>query len=947
MRENIKSKREMEQQVDMNADQIKILQEKLKSLENLREELGEEFFTIQETKIKQELENLILAGGDVVKGNKKVSADRNSVAIGGNAENVNIYLGRYEGKIPRTEAEIRRIYCQYIAQQAGVLALRGIDRTESDLASQRHTLSLAGVYTGLDIQLATTDEAMQEMLTRGKWSEVNPFHDQGVEVIRKASQNLKENSRLVSALEAAVLSRKMVLLGDPGSGKTTFVNYLTRILALQDFEKIPVWPEKEQDILPVVVILRDFQRWARKQEETQPTSNLLWEYILHDLKTKNLLFAAGLLENVLENGKAILLLDGLDEVPPGDERIFVRKTVLAFHARYSLNRFLITCRVRSYENKKWQLPESIFDYFILAPFSEKKISEFVRAWYSEVAQKWNVPLERTALLSEKLLKAVAERRDLARLAPNPLLLTVMALVHTEYGELPDKRAQLYQQAVDVLLWRWEQEKSKEAEGQSKMLALLREAGRDRNDLLRVLGKLAFEAHQNGGDTKDPDALSGVSQGELLAALRVLHPDASLDWAEALINTMRLRAGLLLDRDGLVFTFPHRTFQEYLAGTYLAVQPDFPRMAADLISGGSFWRMVVLLAVGHSVHNLNNSYVPLGLIAELCPEKSVNSESGWGCVVLAGEALLEMGINRAEDNEAGRNLLQRVRRNLTRIVEEGLGEPLLRSEAGDVLGDLEDPRFDPQNFSLPCLFRSQPEAFYGFVKIPAGKFLMGSREDDPDAYEDEFPQHEVDIPYDYWISRYPVTVAQFKAFVENSGFKIRDKDSIQEKPNRPVRYVNWFEARAYCEWLNGKLDFVPQGYVLRLPTEAEWEKAARGNQQNKYPWGNQKWHKNLANIGQSRIQHPTTVGMYPLGAVEKGIFDLGGNLFEWTQSLFKKYPYNRSDGRENMENKGNRVHRGGSWIDGDRLARCSVRDGNFPVDWGNAIGFRIVVSLAFC
>jgi formylglycine-generating enzyme required for sulfatase activity len=909
------------------------LKKKIASFEILRDDLDNEMV---DKKIV-ELQALIQTAGGIA-----VLGDINTE--GGDFVNrdkiINIYQGRYEGQDPRTDAEKRQIYCQYIAQRAGALPLRGMDRKESDAGSKRSTLSLAGVYTGLDIQQSTSEKMMEDMLAKGKWRE------KGLKDVRNLAKDDEDKIRPISALEAATLSRKWVLLGDPGSGKTTFVNYLTQVLAQQNFENLSAWKEEERGILPIVIILRDFYRWAQSKGENKANANHLWKFICHDLETKNLLFAEKLLENALEGGKAILMFDGLDEVPPGDARAFVRDSVLAFHVRYDKNRFLVTCRVLSYQNEKWQLPKEDFLSFELAPFSQEKIADFIKAWYGEVAQKWNVPTERTATLTEKLLGAV-QRTDLARLAPNPLLLTVMALVHTEYGELPDSRAQLYQQAVDVLLWRWEQEKSKEHGGLSQMMALLQEADRDRNDLLLVLGKLAFEAHQNGGDTEDPDAVSGISQSELLAAIRELHPQRSLDWAEKILDAMRLRAGLLLDRDGTVFTFPHRTFQEYLAGTHLASLPDFPTKAKELVEAGSFWRVVVLLAAGHLAHNTLNRSMPLMLANELCPEEARDDEIGWRRVALAGETLLELGVNRAKDSETGKSVLKRVRTRLTQIVEEGLWMPPLRAEAGGILGNLGDPRFDARKFYLPRLYKQLPEEQHGFVKIPAGTFWMGSKENDEEAYSDERPQHEVNIPYDYWIARYPVTVAQFRAFVEESGHEIGDRRSINESPNSPVRYVNWHEARAYGKWLEDKLDFLPKGYQVRLPTEAEWEKAARGGDARRYPWGNADWHEDLANIDDSKIGHPTPVGMYPRGATSSGVCDLSGNLFEWIQSSWKDYPYDAEDGREELDAKGvSRVLRGGSWYSYNRGARCASRYSRAPDVRYYYIGFRIVVSLVF-
>lgn len=244
----------------------------------------------------------------------------------------------------------------------------------------------------------------------------------------------------------------------------------------------------------------------------------------------------------------------------------------------------------------------------------------------------------------------------------------------------------------------------------------------------------------------------------------------------------------------------------------------------------------------------------------------------------------------------------------------------------------------------------------FCRIPAGKFLLGSAESDKQAYDDEKPQHSVDIPYDYWLARFPVTNEQFAQYAKAAGTN-HPVSNWQVKKDHPVTQVSWKDAMAYCQWLHDLLKGqLPQNCVLRLPTEAEWEKAARwkpspdGRGQVKgealvYPWGN-TFDANKCNTAENGIGGTTSVGKYsPQGDSPYGCAEMSGNVWEWTHSLFKPYPYQAGDGRENEKASGNRVLRGGSWASNDGYARCAFRL-DFP--YGTLLdyrGFRVVASPA--
>jgi len=231
----------------------------------------------------------------------------------------------------------------------------------------------------------------------------------------------------------------------------------------------------------------------------------------------------------------------------------------------------------------------------------------------------------------------------------------------------------------------------------------------------------------------------------------------------------------------------------------------------------------------------------------------------------------------------------------------------------------------------------------FLRVPAGAFLMGSADDDKLAYDDEKPQHSVEMPYDYWMARFPVTNALYNAYIEAKGMKhpVRDWEG---KKDHPVVNVNWKDAMAYCRWLEDVMRAeLPPGLVLRLPSEAEWEKAARGSNGRIYPWGNQ-FDPNKCNTREGGKGGTMPVGAYsPRGDSPYGCADMSGNVWEWTRSVKKAYPYKAEDGREDEKTTESRVLRGGSFDNYLRNARCAIRSWLGPLYFNRDDGFRVVVS----
>jgi formylglycine-generating enzyme required for sulfatase activity len=230
----------------------------------------------------------------------------------------------------------------------------------------------------------------------------------------------------------------------------------------------------------------------------------------------------------------------------------------------------------------------------------------------------------------------------------------------------------------------------------------------------------------------------------------------------------------------------------------------------------------------------------------------------------------------------------------------------------------------------------PEIYIELVRIPAGEFTMGSQANDPFAYEDEMPQHKVYL-LDYFIARTPTTIEQFNVFAQATDFKMPVAMSqVDPRAKHPITQVSWHDAYAFCAWLS-KL----KGLWIRLPSEAEWEKAARGSDARIWSWGDTSPTILEANI-DSPSKTTTPVGMCsPRGDSPFGCADMIGNVWEWTRSRFRPYPYQHDDGREQTGDLGMRVVRGGSFFAKANRARCAGRMRQPPNNrFEQDIGFRI-------
>ncbi len=876
--------------------------------------------------------------------------------------------------------ELYKAYLNLVFEIAGRLQLSGIDPKAA--SEQNSSLSLGGIYTAL-----MTRSFIDKNEKEGKPSQ--------------APSNDREEDR-ISALTKTDQEARLVLLGDPGSGKSTFVNFLALCLAGDALQHPNInvklltapLPEEDEDssdqpsqswrhgaLLPVRVVLRDFvARGLPPKGEVCQACHLL-KFLTSELTASGLKEYAPFLEKHLHEKGGIFLFDGLDEVPEADERREqIKQMVENVASAFPKAHILITSRTYAYQGQGWRLNES-FAVAELAPFSRAQISQFTQRWYAQVALTRKLDPQDAQGRAQLLKERIFSNERLYELAERPLLLTLMASLHAwRGGNLPEKREQLYSDTVDLLLDWWQAPKSVR-DSQGKVInqdpSLEEWLKVDREQVRKLLNKLAFEAHAAQSKLV---GTADIPQANLVTGLmRITKKEIR---HALLIEFLRDRAGLLLPRGEGVYTFPHRTFQEYLAACWLT-DDDYPDTLMKLAcQSPDRWREVTLLAGAKAVRGSSASLWSLvdALCDQDCGANPLPQDQQWGAQ-LAGQLIIE-SADLTQLSERYQRKTDRVKSWLARILGDTVLPARERVLAGRNLAILGDHR--PEVMTVGGM---------QFCFVPEGPFTMGEGDE----------EHEVRLPA-FWMAQFPVTQAQFAEFTKARGYlqegywqeakahgvwsKLGFK-GYDNKPrtapkeygmpfclaNHPVVGVSWYEALAFCRWMEarGKEEgWLPQGYTVKLPSEAEWEKAARSQptgqgkegfpvirpitgvveqgewltarslpDAQEYPWKG-KFDSENANIDDTGIGSTSAVGCFAGGMSAYGCQEQSGNVWEWTSSLYLDYLYS-AEKSEQPESKDRRVLRGGSWGNSEFNARCAYRYRDYPDDFRDDYGFRVVVA----
>ncbi|MBI4670608.1 MAG: SUMF1/EgtB/PvdO family nonheme iron enzyme [Chloroflexi bacterium] len=865
----------------------------------------------------------------------------------------------------QTFARILGEYQDWIGKAYNRARLYGLESIKAE--HKQRVRSLAEVFVPLTLRrFAPPQREEIEALaghTRDNVSQIKAY----LELVRSKQ---KESEPI--ALEKLLLEKeRLALIGGAGCGKSTLLAFLAAGLTLHAQTGAPLpfaLPRGITTLVPLIIplrYLREYQRLCQQsptERLTNPRVGTLAGFVPWYLKHRNsvLEVSEDFFDRLLLGGGCLVMLDGLDEVVSRHERGRVKQQVEELaNEIYPKNRFIVTAREAGYSQDA--VFGDDFARFDVQPLEPEQIATLVENWCRQLYPGEVEKKTRELVDAIQEINARRIEQDLDPLISTPLMTTMVVSVSWGETKLPRERAKLYEAAVSVILQA--QYLRDDADGVRQELVEWGGAWDAQRDWL---AHIALEMHKGGR------AGAAVNEDRLREILRAVLPPDKL---EQFIETVRARGGLFEERAEL-FQFVHLTFQEFLAARLLTKQRTDAWRELGKHLAEAWWRETLLLLYGYAL-------VDYGKYAEQYLEwlstQPADSAHRLAGLELAGAAVLELEKPNPELQTQQAKLLANALEN------PNLHAPgVLRANAGNTLARLGDTRTGVMvnENGLPDLL---------FCEIPYEDFWMGSSKNkndphyDPEAYDDELGQR---VKYKfkntkagdkYYITRYPITNAQFDAFVEQkeNGYQKREfwtdagwqwrRDRIANEkyggvydlPNHPVVNVTWYEAAAFCKWVgsklqvagykvqvwrDGKIETCDVGPVTcRLPSEAQWEKAARTSDGRKYPWGKDITPEH-ANYDETGIGATSAVGCFPRGMNEYGVLDMSGNVWDWCATKWvENYQEYGTQEDNSLEGDALRVLRGGSFNLDARFVRCAWRNWDNPDIRSLYRGFRVGLS----
>lgn len=884
-------------------------------------------------------------------------ADNGGASVGGDVELVVVtnngsinYITQLLTNIPSNPINLKREianYLKWIMGRYGVIKLEGIVRNNKQIIE----LTLDQAY----VPLQAASESQRQTISL---NQVLPY------------------------------GKRIVITGGPGSGKTTVLLHiawaLAKALACDDpqfaLEKLGIGGSIP---LPIFIPLNAYVSYLRSLPEgSSAESHTLAAFIPTYLIQRHSSFhlPPDFFDQLIRNGAGVvLLLDGLDEVPDEETRTEVTQAIEDLViGREDRIRVVVTCRTTAY--KGGTVLGYGFQEIRVLPLTTQHIIRIIDRAYAAIESNPEKQREYSSSLIHGIQQLESTRRkylnvEVERFVSSPLIVRMLIIVHYSERELPQQRAELYRKTVKMLLMPTYATDRKVANKLAKGI------GRDWRQHQEILQYIAYHMHSSGKHQGQE-----ISERELRGLL-LSHPTfATL--AETFIAVTRQRGTLLSETNG-IYRFVHLSFQEYLTARYLAETIGRQKSTTGLVQilendgaiDDSWWREPILLTAGYlsDTATTDGAEEFITYLADLNDERTYrNAKTKWASVDLATTAVLEWP-------NFPQHILSRLIGKITKLFaspDSFTDVPaLLRANVGSTLSHLGDPRTEILNVDD-----------MEFCYVPEGPFWMG----DPSKNTAHLQSC---LENGYWISKYPITHAQYQQFVLEGGYSDRTlwseaikvnrwydnnvimhwSDGWRQEPkhhnlsNHPARGISWYEALAFTRWLTKRWHrkrWMPLPVKAQLPTEAQWEKAARGgieildkpiimhiqdlrnplpkrtsilnsHPRRKYTWGDH-FDELAMGFDGNDVADIHSVGCFPNGNSPYGCEDMLGNVWEWTSSLHLPYPYKFDFSRERLTRSDdeNCVLRGRNAM--GKQTNCHSRRWFPPAYDSHYAGLRVVI-----
>jgi formylglycine-generating enzyme required for sulfatase activity len=791
------------------------------------------------------------------------------------------------------------------------------------------------------------------------------------------------------------LTENLLILGDPGSGKSTSLALLAVIAARKNLSDA-------SQKTPIKINVSSFQAESRIDE----IANILMTINELDIAYKRSESEGTKLRDYLRKrileGRALILIDGLDEIKEHSIHRFFKCINHLVNLNIG-NQFIVTCRKFDYRQTKARvLKVPIKREVEILPYNLSDKRAYIDRWYNAATLCGRFTYAEAAGLSTAL-KLEINFPDLADLADLPLLMTLLTVIHSEEGKLPDTRAVVCSRAIKYMLADSAQWRRRNA-GEGTIAT---------GPILSLAIKVAHYIHDLEENSEATNHSNGITKeivndfSKQICDLLLIpeFEQEALDPGEIARKLLQSH-GLLLEVDSGIYRFSHRYFQEFLAGQYYS-QGAHPAKAMEK-ANSLHWREPFRLMASLAGHEGENLYYILRFIRALSLSEDVIPRQ------LSGEMLSEIGKRRLMIRDFGfiadsrlggdpelNGLWNKLRDQIASLAVDPETNLLDRYRAGVTLGLLGDIRFLHEDGTVLGPWLQTVEIKPTSRKIGTDRISQLDQLNSGEARAVQFKK--------FWIGKFLVTNLQYGEFIADNGYtnpvywkslralgwlrgeisvtdelrdhwistvyehhekEIRDgeiststledeaerriaprqfpfywNDRRFNQPNQPVIGINYWEATAYCEWATQKahtagiLDPVMK---VCLPTEFEWECACRQrNDDRVYPWGN-LWKEEKAHVSSNllNIRQPAPVGIYEPNADHPQ--DMAGNVWEWTATLNFPYALENDHLRISDNSIEERVVRGSSWYNTSNLAACSARAIDRAYNLFYDVGFRVVI-----